>query len=752
MRSGYLFNDTQRTLSSHQASCSEFCRVSYALSVLRRRQGLCRATTRCVLAAVETFSSSHDSNHQGVNSTWANALARELHISNEQATNLAITQPYLCSVPPNVLKSRLSVLGDVLSVSSRALADWACKYPVVLEYSKETLLQRVAEFSQTFAVPAAKCECLFYQCPALFGKPAALIRQELAGIAAIVGIPAKRLFVVACKYTAVFALTVSEVEHKVRLFQNLFEQPKSRILRMVARCPQLLVHTVDGLSLKLNALARLLSLKPYQVSRIVSRCPTVLQYSTQRMEEQLFCLFQDISPANVKTMVMRDPEILNKSAAVLLRNASMLQQLLQCYRADMVDLVIRRPSILTCSTKSVASSYRALSIWKFTPEQKLQLFKAHPLLLRLSAREVHGRCRFLRLLMLSSGYYHSVLRKIPLKLLGIVLLHLPYCWPRLLYLAEAEKRCALGVMHAVQCTDAAFMHEFADFSEWKSAKIASVGCEIPWRVEKGIRVAFKGVDKYLIHLAAKLAKQRERDAREMAGAQVFTKAELRMLQAQRPAEMVAVAVHEAKEVLVGSVMLVKPKRVVYERANTPPSTTLPSNGQVTKCPTVDTTPAPVAETATLEQSSKPEMEEPETTEEAQPASASSDVPSEHSEHDAEPTCPTNITTTSAVHISSVDSVIIDNGHAAMPSSMLLNGSNHGQFNGHGTATGLNGSIHTSNGHNYDHLSNGNGHGNGSVNGHGIGSGQGRLLSTAASQAPVHVHGEVLTGNVLLATS
>lgn len=56
--------------------------------------------------------------------------------------------------------------------------------------------------------------------------------------------------------------------------------------------------------------------------------------------------------------------------------------------------------------------------------------------------QVHGRCRWLRTLLMSNGYFHSAMRNLPVGMLGIALLHLPFCWSRLQYLAESKQEQA----------------------------------------------------------------------------------------------------------------------------------------------------------------------------------------------------------------------------------------------------------------------------------------------------------------------
>ena len=49
------------------------------------------------------------------------------------------------------------------------------------------------------------------------------------------------------------------------------------------------------------------------------------------------------------------------------------------------------PFILTRSSRAVRGSWRALSIWRLPPAVKVRLIEEHPLLLRLSPQELHGR-------------------------------------------------------------------------------------------------------------------------------------------------------------------------------------------------------------------------------------------------------------------------------------------------------------------------------------------------------------------------
>lgn len=107
----------------------------------------------------------------------------------------------------------------------------------------------------------------------------------------------------------------------------------------------------------------------------------------------------------------------------------------------------------------------------------LRLLQEHPLLLRLSAAEVRGRCGWLRALMSRSAYYQATLRKLPPGLVGVLLLHLPAVWPRLAFLAETKQEGGIPIMDALQCRASEFGRRFAGFAAWRAGQPAAA----PWR-------------------------------------------------------------------------------------------------------------------------------------------------------------------------------------------------------------------------------------------------------------------------------
>ncbi len=165
-------------------------------------------------------------------------------------------------------------------------------------------------------------------------------------------------------------------------------------------------------------------------------------------------------------IAFHEPSILMRSTSVIQRNLRCITQLTGCSMQAALDLVARRPSLLSKSPRSLGQSFNALSVWHFSTEDKLELITSHPLLLRLSPREVHSRCRWLRDLMMSNGYYHSVMRELPVGLLGVMLMHLPSAWSRLQFLADSSKESKMDVMQVVQCSKPAFAAAFPEHEKW----------------------------------------------------------------------------------------------------------------------------------------------------------------------------------------------------------------------------------------------------------------------------------------------
>jgi hypothetical protein len=127
---------------------------------------------------------------------------------------------------------------------------------------------------------------------------------------------------------------------------------------------------------------------------MVGRVPALLEYSqasTAAKAKALQELLGGCSTAQLRRLVLQEPSLLTRSSADLSRKLAALQQLTGLSAEAALMVVKQRPALLTRDASQLARSWRALSVWKFAPAFKAQLVLEHPLLLRLSPREVHGR-------------------------------------------------------------------------------------------------------------------------------------------------------------------------------------------------------------------------------------------------------------------------------------------------------------------------------------------------------------------------
>ncbi len=248
--------------------------------------------------------------------------------------------------------------------------------------------------------------------------------------------------------------------------------------------------SATDLQAKLDTLSQSLQISPAAARSLVVRYPKVLQGSVGWMRDHVTTLTQHVPLPLLQQLVTEEPSLLQRSSQGTIRRLGKLRHMLGCSKEQVLDVVTRRPSLLTRSIASLTSSYRALSIWRMSGDEKVQLVTAQPLLLRLSSQEVHGRCRWLRELMLSSGYFHSALRRLPMPLLGLVILHLPSSWARLQYLAEKGQEAGEDLMSVVQSSEKHFAELHPGYLKWLEWK-----CSMQVRAYTFAR-AYKHVDPH----------------------------------------------------------------------------------------------------------------------------------------------------------------------------------------------------------------------------------------------------------------
>lgn len=255
-------------------------------------------------------------------------------------------------------------------------------------------------------------------------------------------------------------------------------------IRLCASHPWLLTVSISSIKSKLTALGEAAHLSHSAVLQLVQAYPEVLRQSAQRTCEKIAALTDLVPRHELKTMIFREPSLLVRSTTKVLQSFRATQDATGMSTRTLQGLVARRPSVLTRSSEKPARTYKSLSIWRFSKDDKQHLISAHPVLLRLSPREVHLRCRWVRQLMTTNGFYHSTLRRIPLQLLGVLILHLPVAWSRLQYLAESSQEGKMEFMKVIQSKPWDFDASFPDYRRWLHYQTSEMGCAVPWRRER----------------------------------------------------------------------------------------------------------------------------------------------------------------------------------------------------------------------------------------------------------------------------
>ena len=222
-------------------------------------------------------------------------------------------------------------------------------------------------------------------------------------------------------------LEPSRLQERVQELVALLDLPQGvgQAERLCAKHPFLM--TVSGRSIagKVDAMGAALKLSRDVVLGVILSYPQVLTFSEQAITAKVAVLSAVVSLDSLQIMVCDQPSLLARSSDKILLTLRALQAATGKSMQQAFGLAERRPSILAKSAAAPSRCYRALSVWKLTPGEKDEMLQKHPLLLSMSPNEVHRRCRWLRGLITSNGYYHSGARRIPPALLGVIIMHLP---------------------------------------------------------------------------------------------------------------------------------------------------------------------------------------------------------------------------------------------------------------------------------------------------------------------------------------
>ncbi|KAG1654199.1 hypothetical protein FOA52_009380 [Chlamydomonas sp. UWO 241] len=456
------------------------------------------------------------------------ALASELEIEEAQASWFTRHRPELLHRPPDRLRKRLAGLAQLLGCTTVQVANMIHRQPELLDLDAATIRRRLAVLTEALGATwagraAARRVPLLLVSEAvdggLHGQLAALVTNfHLDGLD-----DAVRL---ASKEPLVLVMDPKEVHSRLRAQMQVFTDmgsSKKSTSAMYARCaanPWLVTVSTASLVSKLANIGRTLGLMAPACQYLAVSYPEILQQSESGLAAKVALLLEAIPRERLQTMVFREPSLLCRSAAKIIASLRTVREATSMSSSDVAVVLDRRPAILAKSAISSSRCYRALSIWRMTQDEKHALIREHPLLLQLSPREVHFRCRWLRSLMESNGFYHSALRRLPPQVLGSMILHLPATWSRLQYLVDSNREGVVPLTDAIERTDRAFATRFPEYRQWLQYKTSAMGAKVPWRVPKRASGPTEGGDTTLMQAALSERRQASADASSSAAAAV----------------------------------------------------------------------------------------------------------------------------------------------------------------------------------------------------------------------------------------
>mmetsp|Transcript_13951 Transcript_13951/g.30154 ORF Transcript_13951/g.30154 Transcript_13951/m.30154 type:complete len:600 (+) Transcript_13951:88-1887(+) len=511
------------------------------------------------------------STSSGPVSTSAQELAAHLGIGPQHATALLSSHAALLQEPIESWKQKLYALAHVLSCTVQQAVSAVSKHPGLLETDLASVQAKLTRLSTELKASHPDVAHAVRRVPTLLDQDPITIKSHVQQLSDVLGVNTEAATKLALKEPLLLMLQIKEVKQKLGGVAEVLHLPRGSVQAAELACafPGLLGCSRTSIEQKVHAIETALALQHSTACKLVATASFhVLMYSEERITKQLTALLELFTKQQLTTMLFREPSLFMRTYASVMERVTSMQQILGSKSAAL-DLAARRPSLLTKDSESLERSYRALSIWRLKPEEKQKLIDEHPLLLRLSPREVHHRCRWLRELMLSNGFYHSTLRDLPMKLVGVTVLHLPTVWGRLQYLAETNQETRMQLSEVIQCNERTFNAQFPEFRKWWSYKTSEMGSKVPWRKKQqhkrgrgpqGSSKAQQGDER----AAAGTGSNRGTSSTAQAGI-----AGVQALQAPAdagaaPMEQGALAVvTEAATIYLGMQPLHKPRRVVY---------------------------------------------------------------------------------------------------------------------------------------------------------------------------------------------
>ncbi|KAI8470921.1 MAG: hypothetical protein J3K34DRAFT_520967 [Monoraphidium minutum] len=415
-------------------------------------------------------------------------LARQLGVSAARAGAVLDAQPSLARLSPGAIQARIERLGDVFPGSQAALVSMVLKRPALVEADPRALRQRVQALASALRQPPGRVAAAALRQPSLLGLAGPAAAARLAGAAAALRLPAVRAGAAAVKQPLLLALDPPGLAARLAaLGAALGMDDPSDVASMVATRPLLLGASPATLSAKLAALRSALGATRAAARRVARGAPQVLELAAPTAAARAARLRYLLGgQRGLLIALRREPGLLTCGLAPLPGRIEALRRMLGAAAAPAAAgrLAALRPSLLRRPPARLLRTHRALSVWRFEAGFKAALLQAHPSLLRLSPAEAHGRCRWLRALMMRSGHLHATLRRLPPRVLGALLLHLPRLWRRLQYLADSRQEGKLPLSRALRAPDAAFAEAFPDFARWRGWDDKQAARKMtPWRLQ-----------------------------------------------------------------------------------------------------------------------------------------------------------------------------------------------------------------------------------------------------------------------------
>ncbi|KAL6749858.1 hypothetical protein V8C86DRAFT_3144587, partial [Haematococcus lacustris] len=416
--------------------------------------------------------------------TYAGCLSSRLGISEARAAWLVSCWPSLVSHPLPLVHAAVRTVCAVFECTTpQAMEAMVKEQRLLLHTRPQDIRGQLRQLAAALGMEAAALRPVVRRAPSVLYEEPMAVQTRLAQVAHLLGAPLSRiLHLLTQQQPLLLVASPDTIQEQLTAQSHLLGLSPAGAKALQLKHPHMLLLSPTALNAKLQQLKTVLGLSSRAAQDLVRAYPRLLQLSVTRIAQQALDLHSLLPQAHLAALAAQEPSLLYRPAANAKASLHQLQQLLRCSPADAAALAVRRPALLTKSPSALTASFRALSPWQLSQEQKSELLTAHPVLLRLAPTEVHLRCRWLRRVMLHSALLHSQLRELRMPLLGVLLMHLPGTWSRLEFVGRRAEGRPLDVLWVVESGDQAFEAVCPGHAAWRAWRQQQLrGCR-PWRV------------------------------------------------------------------------------------------------------------------------------------------------------------------------------------------------------------------------------------------------------------------------------